>query len=35
MIFNAKNRKIVEKVWAVIAILAIVGMLAFSIIAIL
>jgi hypothetical protein len=35
MIFNAKNRKVVEKVWAIVSILAIVGMLAFSIIAIL
>jgi ABC-type nitrate/sulfonate/bicarbonate transport system permease component len=35
MIFNAKNRKIIQKVWAVISIIAIIGMVGFSLIALL
>ncbi len=31
MIFNAKNRKTVERIWAGISLLAILGMLLFSI----
>lgn len=33
MIFNAKNRKVVERIWAVVAVLVIVGMLGFTLIA--
>lgn len=33
MIFNAKNRKTVERIWAVIAVLVIFGMVGFTLIA--
>jgi hypothetical protein len=33
MIFNAKNRKLIQKIWAVISIVAIIGMVGFSLIA--
>lgn len=35
MIFNAKNRKVIQKIWAVVSILAIIGMLGFSLITLL
>lgn len=35
MIFNAKNRKTVERIWAGISLFAILGMLLFSVAAIL
>jgi ABC-type nitrate/sulfonate/bicarbonate transport system permease component len=35
MIFNAKNRKVIEKIWAVVAIIVIIGMVGFSLIALL
>jgi hypothetical protein len=33
MIFNAKNKKVVQRVWAVISVLAIFGMVGFTLIA--
>jgi len=33
MIFNSKNRKTVERIWAGVSILVIIGMLGFSLIA--
>ena len=33
MIFNAKNRKTVERIWAVVAVLVIFGMVGFTLIA--
>lgn len=33
MIFTGKNRKLVNKIWAFISILAIVGMVGFSLVA--
>jgi hypothetical protein len=33
MIFNAKNRKLINRIWAVVSILAIVGMVGFTVIA--
>ncbi len=33
MIFNAKNRKVIERIWAVVAVLVIFGMVGFSLIA--
>lgn len=33
MIFNAKNRKTVQRIWAVISVLVIVGMLGFTLVA--
>ena len=35
MIFNAKNRKTVERIWAVVAVLVMVGMVGFTLIALL
>ncbi len=33
MIFTAKNRKLINRVWAVVSILAILGMVGFSFVA--
>jgi hypothetical protein len=33
MIFTSKNRKIVQRVWAIVSIIAIVGMVGFSLVA--
>jgi hypothetical protein len=33
MIFTGKNRKLVHRIWAVVSVLAIIGMVGFSIIA--
>jgi hypothetical protein len=33
MIFTAKNRKLIHRIWAVISILAIAGMVGFSLVA--
>jgi ABC-type nitrate/sulfonate/bicarbonate transport system permease component len=33
MIFNAKNRKLINRIWAGISILAILGMVGFSLVA--
>jgi hypothetical protein len=33
MIFNSKNRKIVHRIWAVVSLLVIIGMVGFSVIA--
>ncbi len=33
MIFNAKNRKTMNRAWAVISIIAILGMIGFSLVA--
>jgi hypothetical protein len=32
MIFNAKNRKTIQRIWAVVSILAIIGMVGFTLI---
>ena len=33
MIFNAKNRKTIERIWAVVAVLVMIGMLGFTVVA--
>jgi hypothetical protein len=33
MIFTGKNRKLVNRIWAIVSILAIVGMVGFSLVA--
>lgn len=33
MIFTGKNRKLVNKIWAVISVVAIIGMVGFSLLA--
>jgi hypothetical protein len=35
MIFTGKNRKLVNKIWAVISLVAIVGMVGFSLVSLL
>lgn len=33
MIFTSKNKKIIHRIWAIVSILAIVGMVGFSLVA--
>jgi hypothetical protein len=33
MIFTSKNRKIIQRIWAIVSIIAIVGMVGFSLVA--
>ncbi len=33
MIFSSKNRKVVHRIWAVVSLIAIIGMVGFSVVA--